>query len=133
MQTCHHRSGTQLICWTSVHPCTKLKHNIKLKTLWLFFFCKQKALLAPQSGAVRIGAYRDSQPTIPSPNLQSTHSFWALKPVYTKSSRPVCGSMWQSMVKYIRVGQGRGWQQWKPMDNNVQTSQELRMLSQSNS
>ena len=52
-------------------------------------------LLAPQSNALRRGAYRDSQP-IPYP---STYSFWAFKPVYTKTFRPVSGSMWQSMVK----------------------------------
>ena len=50
METCQHRSGTQPICWISVHPWPELKHNIKLK---IYTFCWFKPLIQHKSAANR--------------------------------------------------------------------------------
>ena len=65
-------------------------HSCGLSTVWLCGTFSQNAkppqplmssLLAPQSGALRRGAYRDFHTHL----MPSTYSFWAFKPVYTKA------------------------------------------------
>ena len=57
--------------------------------------CSFFYLLAPQSGALRRGAYRDSD------RIPSTYSFWAFKPVYTEAfqrSKAFYGDLWESVA-----------------------------------
>ena len=56
-----------LICRLKVHGCCSGYYQ------W-----PRRVLLAPQSGAFRINAYRDFQ----SNPIPSTYSFWAFKPLY---------------------------------------------------
>merc|ERR1711971_588465 len=79
------------------------------------FFCRllflrtfKSPLLAPQSGALRISAYRDFQPNpIPIPSHPTTYSFRAFKPFYGDLKQPKQTKVDQCRPRQTKADQGR--------------------------